>query len=148
MKGFIAAVHLRACLVCLCAFQSRNPSVISIFVKVLGISSTANSESIQRAYKNKLREAKAAGNDERILEIENAHSSIMMAALSQRLKVSSKQPCMATAWVVGLLPVPVPFSPFSASLLLFGSSLTFDVTLSTCNLILGLHQNQHYTFAL
>jgi len=54
--------------------------------KVLGTTKKASSDALQKAYNNRLREAKEAGDDARVEQIENAHSAIMMAALSQRLK--------------------------------------------------------------
>ncbi|CAD7700109.1 unnamed protein product [Ostreobium quekettii] len=57
--------------------------------KVLGTTKKASSDALQKAYNNRLREAKEAGDDARVEQIEKAHSAIMMAALSQRLKGGS-----------------------------------------------------------
>lgn len=68
--------------------SSAHPTVISLPVcmdQVLGISPNSDSEAVSRAYKTKLRDA---GKDEgRKQRVESAHSSIMMASLTSRLKV-------------------------------------------------------------
>ena len=52
---------------------------------MLGVSSAADSDAINRAYKNKL---KAAGGDAtQKRAIEEAHSSILMSGLTSRLRV-------------------------------------------------------------
>ena len=63
---------------------------------MLGVSSAADSDAINRAYKNKL---KAAGGDAtQKRAIEEAHSSILMSGLTSRLRVSG---CVRTG--TGLL---------------------------------------------
>ena len=58
-------------------------------VEVLGVSRRTSSENIQRAYKSKLRDAKTAGDEELVNLIEQAHSTIMMQELTQRMKARS-----------------------------------------------------------
>ncbi|KAK9810151.1 hypothetical protein WJX72_005684 [[Myrmecia] bisecta] len=58
--------------------------------KVLGVPANADSNTLQRVYKRKLYEAK--GNDEETARIEAAHSSIMMSALTSRLKGGTSVP--------------------------------------------------------
>ena len=53
--------------------------------QVLGIRPDTSSETMQRAYKKRLSEAK--GDKARIAAVEDAHSQIMMSNLSARLKV-------------------------------------------------------------
>jgi len=55
---------------------------------VLGVSSKTSSENIQRAYRTKLRDAKAQGDEELVGIIEQAHSAIMMQELNNRLQVT------------------------------------------------------------
>jgi len=55
--------------------------------KVLGVPANADSNTLQRVYKRKLYEAR--GNEAEIQRIEAAHSSIMMSALTSRLKGGS-----------------------------------------------------------
>ena len=60
---------------------------------MLGVSSAADSDAINRAYKNKL---KAAGGDAaQKRAIEEAHSSILMSGLSSRLRVCTST-CVRT----------------------------------------------------
>ena len=51
----------------------------------MGLPPNADSEAVSRAYKARLREA--GKDDAKKQRIESAHSSIMMAALTSRLKV-------------------------------------------------------------
>ena len=56
----------------------------ALVLQVLGLSRTANSDAVNRAYKKKL--ADARGNDAEKAKIESAHSIIMMSQLSARMK--------------------------------------------------------------
>ncbi len=56
----------------------------ALVLQVLGLSRTANSDAVNRAYKRKL--ADARGNDAEKAKIESAHSIIMMSQLSARMK--------------------------------------------------------------
>lgn len=55
--------------------------------QVLGVSQKMTSDNIQRVYRNKLRDAKIAGDEALVNAIEEAHSAIMMRELTQRMQV-------------------------------------------------------------
>jgi hypothetical protein len=61
------------------------PSQAAPMPQVLGIRPDTSSETMQRAYKKRLSEAK--GDKARVAAVEEAHSRIMMSNLSARLKV-------------------------------------------------------------
>ena len=61
-------------------------------VQVLGVSKKVSADGIQRAYRNRLREAQIAGDEELANVIEQAHSSIMMEQLKMRMKVALSIP--------------------------------------------------------
>lgn len=51
------------------------------------MSQKTSPDNIQRAYRSKLHQAKADGDDDLVFIIEQAHSSIMMRELSNRMQV-------------------------------------------------------------
>ena len=80
MLAAAARAALHACAASSCALLTSCTSP-----QVLGIRPDTSSETMQRAYRKRLSEAK--GDKARIAAVEEAHSRIMMSNLSARLKV-------------------------------------------------------------
>ena len=86
---------------CFLAAHCRLSLALMHPAQVLGISSAADSDGVNRAYKAKL---KQAGNDSvQRRAIEEAHSSIMMSALTARLQASCDGKCSIVAGAPSML---------------------------------------------
>ncbi|GMH38980.1 hypothetical protein BSKO_06878 [Bryopsis sp. KO-2023] len=116
--------------------------------QVLGLPPSTSADNIQRVYKNKLRQAKIAGDDALVERIESAHSSLMMRQLTQRMQGGASVPkdiafadkAVYLPWRPRWCPGPTKLALIAVALngLLLAWALIFTTTAATQPLIASM----------